>query len=349
MITPLAWGLTLAAIAGLLALDAVVGMRHSGPVGLSAAARWSAFHVAAAVAFGVLLGLLAGWDLGTQYFTGYVVEKSLSIDNLFVFVIIMAAFAVPPAEQPLALTLGIVMALVLRGILIAAGAALLDAFSFMFALFGLGLVVTAVQLFRHRDADPTVDDNPIVAAARRRLPVTSGFHGGRLFVRRGERRLATPMLLVLLAVGTTDMLFALDSIPAVFGVTEHAYVVFCANAFALLGLRPLFFLVAGLLDRLVYLSLGLAVILAFIGVKLMLEFVHVHVEGVPEISTAVSLVVIGVVLIATAGASLVASRRHPEQRAHAGRLRGGGHPQQMMTSPARPRPWAPPTERSSER
>jgi len=299
-----------------------VAARRSGPVGLGAAVGWSVFYIAAAVVFGILLGVVSGWDLGTQYFTGYVVEKSLSIDNLFVFVIIMTSFAVPAAQQSMALTLGIVMALVLRGICIAAGAALLDAFSFMFAVFGLALVFTAVQLFRHRDVDPGVEDNLIVAAARRRVPVTTGFHGGRLFVRRGERRLATPMLLVLLAIGTTDMLFALDSIPAVFGVTQHAYVVFCANAFALLGLRALFFLVSGLLDRLVYLSLGLSLILAFIGVKLILEFAHRHVEVVPEISTTASLVVIAVVLIATAGASLARTRRDPELRAHAGSVRG---------------------------
>jgi tellurite resistance protein TerC len=303
-----------------------VAARRSGPVGLGAAVRWSVFYIGAAVVFGGLLGVLAGWDLGTQYFTGYVVEKSLSIDNLFVFVIIMASFAVPAAQQSMALTLGIVMALVLRGIFIAAGAALLDAFSFMFAVFGLGLVFTAVQLFRHRDADPSVDDNPIVAVARRRLPVTTGYHGGRLFVRRGDRRLATPMVLVLLAIGTTDMLFALDSIPAVFGVTQHPYVVFCANAFALLGLRALFFLVSGLLDRLVYLSLGLSLILAFIGVKLMLEFAHTHAAAVPEISTAVSLGVIAVVLAVTAGASLLRSRRDPELRAHAGSVRGRHQP-----------------------
>ncbi len=326
MITPLAWVLTLAAIAGLLALDAVVGARRSGPVRLGAAVGWSAFYIGAAVVFGVLLGALAGWDLGTQYFTGYVVEKSLSIDNLFVFVIIMASFAVPPSQQTTALTLGIVMALVLRGIFIAVGAALLEAFSFMFAVFGLGLVFTAVQLFRHRDADPSVEDNPIVAGARRRLPVTAGFHGGRLFVRRGGRRLATPMVLVFLAIGTTDMLFALDSIPAVFGVTQHPYVVFCANAFALLGLRALFFLVSGLLDRLIYLSLGLSLILAFIGVKLILEFAHLHVAGVPEISTTASLVVIAVVLIATATASLAKSRRDPDRRAHAGSVRGHPRP-----------------------
>jgi tellurite resistance protein TerC len=318
MITPLAWILTLVAVAGLLALDAMVSARRSGPVGLGAAVGWSAFYIGAALGFGVVLGALAGWDLGAQYFTGYVVEKSLSIDNLFVFVIIMASFAVAPAEQPLALTLGIITALVLRGIFIALGAALLDAFAFMFAVFGLGLVVTAVQLFRHRDVKPSVAGNPIVAGARRRLPLTTGFHGGRLFVHQGGRRLATPMLLVLLALGTTDMLFALDSIPAVFGITQHPYVVFCANAFALLGLRALFFLVSGLLDRLVYLSIGLSLILAFIGVKLMLEFAHLHLAGVPEISTPVSLVMISMVLLVTAAASLVKSQRDPKLHAHAG-------------------------------
>jgi tellurite resistance protein TerC len=224
-----------------------------------------------------------------------VVERSLSIDNLFVFVIIMSTFAVPAAQQPRLLMIGIVGALVLRTVFIALGAAMLDAFSFTYLLFGLALGATAVQLFRRRDADPSIEDNVVVAAARRRrLP---------------------PMLLALLAIATTDVVFALDSIPAVFGVTRHAYIVFAANAFALLGLRAMYFLVSGLLDRLVYLSSGLAVVLGFIGVKLVLEFFHLH------ISTGVSLGLIALVLLITTIASLGRVRRDPRHRAHARALR----------------------------
>jgi tellurite resistance protein TerC len=306
--TSLGWALTLAAIAALLALDLVVSARRSGPVGLRVAGAWSVFYVGVALAFGVVLGVASGWDLGTQYFAGYVVEKSLSVDNLFVFVIIVAAFAVPPAQQSRALTIGITMALVMRAVFIALGAALLDAFSFMFAIFGLGLLFSAVQFVRHRDREPAVLDSRLVAAVRRRVPVSDEYAGGRLATRVDGRRTLTPLALVLVALAGTDVLFALDSIPAVFGVTDHPYVVFCANAFALLGLRALFFLVSGLLERLVYLAFGLSLVLAFIGVKLILEFVHHEVSGVPVISTGASLAVIVIVLAATAGASLLRTR-----------------------------------------
>jgi tellurite resistance protein TerC len=321
MVTPLAWVLTLAAVIGLLGLDLLVSARRSGPIGFREAAAWSLFYIAVAVGFGVVLGTLAGWDLGTQYFAGYVVEKSLSIDNLFVFVIIVTTFAVPAEQQSRALTIGIGMALILRAIFIALGAALLDAFSFMFVIFGLILLATAVQLLRHRNEDPSIEDNALVRTARRMLPVTDSYDGGKLTTRLGARRVATPMLIVLVAIATTDVLFALDSIPAVFGVTQHAYIVFCANAFALLGLRALFFLVSGLLDRLIYLSVGLALVLAFIGIKLVLHFVHLHASGVPEISTGVSLGVITIVLVITTVVSLIRSRTRPDQRAHAGSLR----------------------------
>ena len=228
---------------------------------------------------------LAGWSLGAQFLAGYVVEKSLSVDNLFVFVIIMSTFAVPAEHQPRALAVGIALALVLRAIFIALGAALLAAFSFMFLIFGFALIVTAVQLFRHRDQDPSVTDNALVALARRRLPLTQGYDGGRIVTRVNGRRMLTPLFIVLLAIGTTDFLFALDSIPAVYGVTRHPYIVLAANVFALLGLRALFFVVSGLLDRLVYLSTGLSVILTFIGVKLVLHFAHLQHHPVPEIST----------------------------------------------------------------
>jgi tellurite resistance protein TerC len=284
---------------------------------------WSLVYVAAALAFGALLGLLAGWDLGAQFLAGYVVEKSLSVDNLFVFVIIVSAFAVPAEAQPRALAIGIALALVLRAIFIALGAALLAAFSFMFLIFGIGLIATAVQLFRHRGQDPAVTDNALVALARRRLPLADRYDRGRIVTRVSGRRMLTPLFLVLLAIGTTDFLFALDSIPAVYGVTRHPYIVLAANVFALLGLRALFFLVSGLLDRLVYLSTGLSVILTFIGVKLVLHFAHMHHDPVPEISTGISLAVIAVVLAVTTVASLafpgrsqIHARPHGAARAH---------------------------------
>jgi TerC family integral membrane protein len=322
-VTAEGWAATLAVIAGLLVLDWVVLGRRSLTVGLAAAARWSVFYVAVSVAFGVVFGLVNTADLATQYFTGYLVELSLSVDNLFVFVIIIGSFAVPVAQQPKTLTIGIVLALALRAVFIAVGAALLEAFSFMFLIFGVALTLTAVQLFRHRNQDPHVEDNPIVAWARRALPMTESYDGGRIVTRRSGRPLLTPLFLALMALGTTDLLFAFDSIPAVFGVTDHAYIVFAANAFALLGLRPLYFLVSGLLSRLVYLSTGLALILAFIGVKLILEFAHQRDPSLPALPTLVSLAVIVAVLTVTAIASLIKSRRDPASRAHAGALRPG--------------------------
>nr|AHE40312.1 Integral membrane protein terC [Streptomyces sp. F12] len=261
-------------------------------------------------------------EYGAEYFAGYIVEKSLSVDNLFVFVIIMSTFAVPREHQQRVLTFGIIAALVLRAIFIALGATLLSLFSFMFLLFGLLLLWTAVQLYRHRDEDPDVENNVLVHSCRRVLPVSDTYVGGRLLARIDGRRVVTPLFVVFIAIGGTDILFALDSIPAVFGVTEQAYIVFVANAFALLGLRALFFLVSGLLDRLVYLSSGLALILAFIGVKLILHWGHGLDSGVPEISTPVSLAVIGGVLAVTTVASLLKSRRDPAARAHAGAVIG---------------------------
>lgn len=288
------WAATLVVIGGLIAFDLWHSRRRPYVVSLREALAWSVFYVAVAALFGVVFAFIAGWDLGTQYFAGYVVERSLSVDNLFVFVVIMSAFAVPPEHQSRLLMIGIVGALVLRAVFIALGAAMLDAFSFTYLLFGVGLAATAVQLFRHRNQDPSLEDNVVVAAARRRgLP---------------------PMLLALLAIATTDIVFAMDSIPAVFGITQHAYVVFAANAFALLGLRALYFLVSGLLDRLVYLSTGLATILAFIGVKLVLHFAHMHNDHVPELSTVVSLGVIVTVLAITTVASLAKVKRDPTAR-----------------------------------
>jgi tellurite resistance protein TerC len=322
-ITGLTWAVTIGLVVALLALDLGVAALRPHQVGFREAAAWSVFYVAVAVGFGIWFAMAYGGDFGTQYFAGYIVEKSLSVDNLFVFVIIMATFAVPAEHQHKVLTYGIVLALILRGIFIALGAALLSLFSFMFLLFGLLLVYTAIQLFRHRDEDPDVEDNVVVNAARRFLPLSEEYDGGKLRTRVDGRNVFTPMFIVLLAIGSIDLLFALDSIPAVFGVTEQPYIVFVANAFALLGLRALFFLVKGLLDRLVYLSTGLALILAFIGAKLILHWAHVDISpAVPEISTPVSLGVIGVLLVVVTVASLLKTRGHPELTAHAGSITG---------------------------
>ena len=319
-VTTLRWVLTVAVIVVLLAADLGLAALRPHAVGFKEAAISSVFYISVAVVFGLVFTAQVGGDFGAQYFAGYILEKSLSIDNLFVFVIIMTTFAVPEVHRQKILTFGIVLALVLRAIFIALGAALLQLFAFMFLIFGLILLVTAVQLYRHRDADPNVQDNVLVRLTRRVLPVADSYDGGKLFTRLAGHRAVTPLFIVLVAIGSSDLLFALDSIPAIFGVTEEPYIVFTANAFALLGLRALFFLVQGMLDRLVYLSTGLALILAFVGVKLVLHWGHGHSDRVPEISTNLSLAVIVVVLTVTTIASLAAVRRNPQLRAHAGSL-----------------------------
>ncbi|RZQ63046.1 TerC family protein [Amycolatopsis suaedae] len=322
-ISVLTWVVTVGLVIALLAVDLILAAVRPHRVGFGEATAWSVFYIVVAVAFGVWFMLQYGGEFGTEYFAGYIVEKSLSVDNLFVFVIIMTTFVVPEEHQHKVLTFGIVLALIMRAIFIAVGATLLTLFSFMFLLFGLLLVFTAIQLFRHRNEDPEVENNVVVRAARRVLPTTDQYVGGKLVARVDGRRVVTPLFVVLVAIGGVDLLFALDSIPAVFGVTEEPYIVFTANAFALLGLRALFFLVKGLLDRLVYLSTGLALILAFIGVKLMLHWAHVDIDPrVPEIPTPVSLgVIIGVLAVVTV-ASLVKTRRDPSAKAHPGSLRG---------------------------
>jgi tellurite resistance protein TerC len=287
-----AWAITVGVVGGLVAFDLWHSSRNPHAPGLREAAAWSLFYILIAILFGVVLALTAGSDLGTQYFAGYIVEKSLSVDNLFVFVIIMSTFAVPAEQQPRLLMAGIVGALLLRTVFIAVGAAMLETFSFTYVLFGVALAATAVQQFRHREESPSARGGALVTALERIL------------------RLG-PAALALVAIATTDLLFAFDSIPAVFGVTQHAYIVFAANAFALLGLRALFFLVSGLLERLVYLSVGLAVILAFIGLKLILHFVHLQHSAVPEISTGLSLGVIAMTLGVTVVASWLKARREP--------------------------------------
>ena len=305
------WVILIGIALALFTIDLVPATLRPHAIGFREAALWWGFFAAAAAGFAVILTILKGGDYATQFVAGYIVELSLSVDNLFVFVVIMSSFAVPREHQQRVLIFGIGAALCLRAAFITVGAVLLELLSFMFLVFGLALIWTAARLLKHQDADPRVTDSRLVRVARRILPVTDSYDDGRLITHAGGRRAATPLFIVFIVIGGTDMLFALDSIPAVFGVTDEAYIVFAANAFALLGLRALYFLVTSLLDRLVYLSYGLAVILSFIGAKLILHWAHELSAAVPEISTALSLAVIGAVLAITTAASLVRSRREP--------------------------------------
>ena len=316
------WAATIAAILALIALDFVTVSRNPHEVTLREAGAWSAVYIGVALTFGALVWWAWGGEFGTEYLAGWLVEKTLSVDNLFVFVIILTSFAVPAAYQHAVLLFGVTAALVMRAVFIAVGAAAIQRFSVTFLLFGGLLIWTAIQLYRHRDQDPEINDNAVLRWARRRLPATERYDGNRLTTTEAGRRVVTPLFFVFLAIGTTDLLFALDSIPAVFGVTQEPYLVFTANAFALLGLRALYFLLRGLLDRLVFLSTGLSVILAFIGVKLILAFLHELEPSIPHVPTAVSLAVILGILAVTTVASVVAARRDPGRRAHAGSVRG---------------------------
>jgi tellurite resistance protein TerC len=312
------WAATIAGITILVALDFVTVSRKPHEVEFREAALWSIFYIGIAIAFGAWVWAAYGSTPGTEYFAAYLVEKSLSVDNLFVFVIILTQFAVPSIYHQRVLLVGVVLALVFRAIFIAIGAAALAAFAFTFVIFGAILIWTGIGLFRHRDADPNPQDNIVVRNVRRFIPVSEDYDGTKLFTRIDGKRLATPLFLVMIAIGSTDLLFALDSIPATFGVTQEPYLVFTANAFALLGLRALYFLLKGLLDKLVYLSIGLAIILVFIGVKLVLLWAHETWPAVPKIETSTSLLVIAGVLIVTALASWWAVRRDPTRLAHAG-------------------------------
>jgi len=317
------WAVTIAAIVGLLALDFVIG-RNPHDVRMREAVTWSVVYVGVAIVFGVWVWQWAGADFGQQYFAGWLVEKSLSVDNLFIFLIIFARFAVPSELQQRALLIGVALALVMRAVFIAIGAAALEYFAFTFVIFGGFLIWTAWGIFKHRNEDADLEENAIIRAARRRFPITEEYHGNKLTIIENGKRFATPMLLVLIAVGTTDLLFALDSIPATFGVTQEPYLVFAANAFALLGLRALFFVLRNLLDKLVYLAVGLSFILAFIGVKLILTFLHEVNPDIPKIETTTSLVVIIATLTITTIASIIKVRRDPAARAHSGPIAGHG-------------------------
>ena len=296
------------------------------------AAIWSVFYIGVAIAFGIWVWQSAGSQFGTEYFAAYLVEKSLSVDNLFVFIIILAQFKVPSIFHQRVLMFGVILALVLRAIFIAVGAAALAAFSFTFVIFGAILIWTGVGLFKHWDEDPSPEDNAFVRTIRKRIAMTDEYDGSKIFTRVNGKRLATPMFLVMVAIASTDLLFALDSIPATFGVTQEPFLVFAANAFALLGLRALYFLLKGLLDKLVYLSLGLSIILMFIGAKLILTYVHEVFKEVPKVPTVLSLAVIGIILIVSTVASFIKTKKDPNAHAHAGRVTAGKKPHEESSS-----------------
>ena len=316
------WAVTVGVVVIIIAFELVQATRNPHEVKIREAAVQSVIYVLVAVAFGIGFWWWAsgqqpgGGAYGVEYFAGWLIEKSLSVDNLFVFVIIMTTFAVPKAYQQKVLMAGIAGALVLRTIFIFIGAAALEAFAFTYVIFGAFLVYTAIGLARHRDEDPEFSEGKVVRVAKKFLPFTDEYDGSRLQTKIDGKRYGTPLLMVMIAIFATDIIFALDSIPAVYGVTNEPFIVFAANAFALLGLRALYFLVAGLLDRLVYLSLGLAVILAFIGIKLILVFFGVHID------IWISLGFIVGVLVITTVASLLKVRKDPSATAHAGTVPG---------------------------
>ena len=319
-VTLVTWALVIGAIIALIVVDLLTVSRKPHEVMFKEAATWSIFYIGVAIGFGVWVWQTAGSQFGTEYFAAYLVEKSLSVDNLFVFIIILAQFKVPSIHHQRVLMFGVILALVLRAIFIAVGAAALAAFSFTFVIFGAILIWTGVGLFKHWDEDPSPEDNKLVKLIRKRIAMTDEYDGSKIFTRLNGKRIATPMFLVMIAIASTDLLFALDSIPATFGVTQEPFLVFAANAFALLGLRALYFLLKGLLDKLVYLSLGLSIILMFIGVKLIMTYVHEIWYEVPKIPTLVSLAVIALILIVSTVASLIKVKKDPSAHAHAGRV-----------------------------
>jgi tellurite resistance protein TerC len=310
----------------------VIGRRPHEP-SMKECTAYLSVYVGLAVIFGAVVWFTQGHQLGGEFFAGWLVEYSLSIDNLFIFIIIMSKFAVPRELQQYALMIGIVMALVMRAIFIAVGAAAINNFSWVFYLFGLFLIYTAIKLAKEgaEDEDDEYEENRLVLWVEKRFPATKEWHGRQIFVKSGGTRMITPLFIVILTLGTTDLLFALDSIPAIFGITKEPYLVLTANIFALMGLRQLYFLIGGLLQRLIYLSYGLAFLLAFIGVKLIFHALHenelpfIH-GGEPfhyswlEIPIWLSLAVIVGTLAVTAVASLAVSRRmsRREQEAAAG-------------------------------
>ncbi len=306
------WIATILGLSALIAVDFFVG-RKPHEVSIKEAAIWTVVWTVLAALFGLGLLLFKGGKPAGEFLAGFITEKSLSVDNLFVFVLIMAKFAVPRQYQQRVLLIGVLIALLLRAAFIAAGAALIASFSWVFYIFGAFLIWTAWKLIQEARADKPdeeYEENKLLKAIEKRVPSTDTYHGTKLIVVENGKRLMTPILIVVLAIGSADILFALDSIPAIFGLTQDPYIVFTANAFALMGLRQLYFLIGGLLKRLVYLSYGLSVILGFIGVKLVLHALHESGVPAPEFSVPVSLGVIAAVLAVTTAASLLAPKKN---------------------------------------
>jgi tellurite resistance protein TerC len=357
------WFATIAGILVLLAADLFIVDHNPHAIRVGEAAKWVVFYVTCAILFGLGILMFSGGTYAGEFFAGYITEYSLSVDNLFVFVIIMTTFGVPAIHQHKVLLFGILAALVLRGLFIAAGAAVIEQFEWVFYLFGAFLLYTGWRLAFRRDSDEEEEfkENAVLRVVRRFLPVTDDYHGAAVFTRIDGKRFVTPMLVVMLAIGTTDILFALDSIPAIFGLTKEPFLVFTSNAFALMGLRQLYFLLGGLLNRLIYLDIGLAVILGFIGIKLILEALHGQgFSWAPEIGIVTSLAVIVVVLALTTALSLLKVRRDPSAARHMPeRPPGGGSvpdpapaagtvppPSADATAPPAPDPLAPRGDRA---
>ena len=326
VVHPWAWGILALVAIGLVALDFLGHARNPHPPTAAEAARWTLFYVGLAAVFGVGIWLTNGWLYAQEFYAGWAMEWSLSVDNLFVFILILKAFRVPRENQQKALLFGIVIALLLRLVFILLGAALVARFSWVFFIFGVWLLWTAFSQIKETATgggdDDEYEENAFIRVVRRVLPITDGFIGDRMLYRHGGRTYLTPLFVVVLALGSADLMFAFDSIPAIFGITSQAFLVFACNVFALMGLRQLFFLVDALLGKLVYLGYGLGVILSFIGIKLILEALHANtlpfinggrgVEWAPEISVSVSLGVIVVTLMITVIASLVRSAMDEE-------------------------------------
>jgi tellurite resistance protein TerC len=313
------WWTTIIVTSAILLFDVVIiGRRPHEPSGKELSVALT-FYIGLAIVFGIAVWVLAGHQYGTEFFAGWLTEYSLSVDNLFIFIIIMAKFAVPREYQQTALLVGIVLALVMRGIFIGVGAAAIKEFSWIFYLFGLFLVYTAIKLASGGSTeDDEYEENRLIKWVEKALPATKEYHGAKMWIRQNGKRLITPMFIVMLALGTTDLLFALDSIPAIYGLTDEPYLVLTANIFALMGLRQLYFLIGGLLRRLIYLSYGLAFLLGFIGIKLVLHAMHEnelpfinggeHINWAPDIPILVSLGVILATLVVTTVTSLAVSR-----------------------------------------
>ncbi|MBM2614810.1 TerC/Alx family metal homeostasis membrane protein [Actinoplanes sp. LDG1-06] len=310
--SPLLWTISIAVLIGLLVADFVV-TRKPHDVPMREAVGWSVFYLTLPALFGLFLWWVYGSRPAIEFYTGFVVEKSLSVDNLFVFMLLLTAFAVPSALSQRVLLYGIAGALVLRGVFIALGAAVLQAGTWAFLLFGAALLLTAVKVLRDamRDESHTIDVDQMrsVRVIRRFFPVTKEYHGAKMVIRQAGKRALTPLAVVVVAVFMTDIVFAVDSVPAVYGVTEDPYLVFATNAFALMGLRALYFVLRNVLDKLRHLDYGLAIILAFIGVKLVLHWAHGIWTSLPEVPTLASLGVIAVTLITVTITSLIANKR----------------------------------------